>query len=110
MSDRATRDPRYGQFGVANYLSYALTDRLTLAARYEYYTQWLKDAGKQPGAAGDMEQRCHDVSFGMVYRPIESFFIRPEARYDWIETGDFKNNATGTEDGFTGSVSCGFVF
>ena len=108
MSARANHDNLYSQFGVANYFSYKLTCCLTLAARYEYYTQWLDDAAK--GQADEMKQVCHDVSFAMVYRPFEHFFILPEARYDWIETGNFKNKPTDKEDGFTGSVSCGFTF
>ncbi|MBQ9813573.1 MAG: outer membrane beta-barrel protein [Thermoguttaceae bacterium] len=108
MSARDVHDNLYSQFGVANYFSYALTPCLTLAARYEYYTQWLDDAAIGPD--GEMKQVCHDVSFAMVYRPFEHFFILPEARYDWIETGNIKDKISNKEDGFTGSVSCGFTF
>lgn len=109
MSDRATHTSRYQQFGVANYLSYALTEQLTASCRYEYYQQWLEQAAVS-GGNGDSKQAIHDVSFSLLYKPIESLFILPEARYDWIETGDFKNHSTVSTDGFTGAVACGFVF
>ena len=113
MSDRRAHDARYGQLGFANYFGYQLTECLKAAVRYEYYTQWLEDAGKPFGAFApwaERRQNIHDVSFSLVYKPIENIFILPEVRYDWIETGDVKNHFSVKDDGLTGAVACGIVF
>lgn len=110
MSDRATHTARYGQLGFANYFTYMLTDKLKAGVRYEYYTQWLDKAAEKLGEYEEAEQHCHALSFALNYQPTEFMFIRPEARYDWIETGDFSNKYTEQENGFTGSVACGFTF
>ncbi len=110
MSDRAAHDSRYGQFGFANYFMYELTENLSTNVRYEYYTQWLDKAGKPQGTIGDVKQLCHDVSFSLKYKPVESLYIMPEIRYDWVETGDIKNKITEKENGVTGGVACGFIF
>lgn len=109
MQDRATRNSRYGQLGFANYLTYMLTDQLKAGVRYEYYTQWLDEAGRLPDLT-ESRQNCHDVSFALTYKPIEFLFIQPEVRYDWIETGNVKDKITDKEDGVTGSVACGITF
>ena len=109
MSDRANHDSRYGQLGFANYFNYQMFDQLSAHVRYEYYTQWLDDAGR-PEFLREMRQNIHDVSFSLLYKPCESLFILPEVRYDWIETGNVKDNLTIKADGVTGAVACGVVF
>ncbi len=105
MSDRAEHLSRYSQFGIGNYLSYAHNDQLSSNVRYEYYFQRLGSSGKPAGTNGAVEQHCHDLSYGLVYKPFENVLIRPEVRYDWIQEADGAR-----EKGFTGGVSCGMTF
>lgn len=97
MEDRATRTHRYGQYGFANYLTYAVSDQLSSAVRYEYYLAKLYGSQKAEG-------NYHDVSYALKYKPTENVFIMPEVRYDW------EDNAGDKDDGVTGAVACGFVF
>ena len=95
MEDRAEQIERYRQIGAAGYILYKVTDRLDANLRYEYYTQKLVQE--------DVEARYHDVGFAFIYRPTDHIFVRPDARYDWVDEGE-------KSDGFTGAVSCGLTF
>jgi len=105
MSDRAKRLSRYSQLGLGFYVSYAHNDMLTSNLRYERYSQRLGSGGKPAGRDERVEQFCHDLSYGLVYKPTEQLFIRPEVRYDWIQEPGKEY-----EYGLTGGVGCGLSF
>ncbi len=88
----------YDQFGIANYFSYELTEKLTLALRYEWFNQSAEIEGETADA------NYHDLSLGAVYRPTENIMIRPEIRYDWI------NEMGEKDEGFAGGIGVGFFF
>ncbi|MGI6401508.1 MAG: outer membrane beta-barrel protein [Thermoguttaceae bacterium] len=96
MQDRATNTDRYSQYGFANYLTYDLSDQLVGALRYEYY----EDKLETKVAKG----KRHDLTFSVVYKPSEHFFVLPEIRYDWVDVAGKK------DDGTTGAVAVGFLF
>jgi len=102
MSDRAEHRARYGVFGFANYLTYDLTDKLTSALRFEYYMERLEESGRPLDVKAD-ELKCYEVTYGLIYRPSEHIFVRPEVRYDWTKLAEESN-------GFTGSVGFGATF
>ena len=95
MEDRKEKLERFRQIGAAGYIFYKVTDKLDANVRYEYYTQKLVQE--------KVEARYHDVGFALIYRPTDHVFIRPDARYDWVDVG-------AKDDGFTGAVSCGLTF
>ena len=95
MEDRKEKLERFRQIGAAGYIFYKVTDKLDANVRYEYYTQKLVQE--------KVEARYHDVGFALIYRPTDHVFIRPDARYDWVDVG-------AKDDVFTGAVSCGLTF
>ena len=96
MEDRETKTRRYGQYGFANYLTYAFTDCFSASVRYEYYLQQVKPT--------NVEGKYHDVSFGLLYKPMPNIFILPEIRYDWMNVAGLK------ADGVTGAVAFGITY
>ncbi len=90
--------PSYDQVGIANYFSYELTEKVTLAFRYEWFNQSAETGGESK------EANYHDVSFSAIYRPTENILIRPEIRYDWI------NEMGEKDEGFAGGIGVGFLF
>ncbi len=86
----------YTHYGLGNYLTYVLTDKITLGARYEWFRHcWEED---------DADLTCQAISVAAKYMPNEHIFIRPELRYDWQEGED------GEDEGVTGSFGFGLVF
>ena len=98
--DRETKDEVYRQVGVAGYLFYKLTDKLDANLRYEYYTQRLVPG---PRIEVDGKGRYHDLGFAFNYHPTQNIFVRPDARYDWVNEGE-------KDGGFTGAVAFGMTF
>lgn len=88
----------YDQVGIANYFSYELTEKVTLALRYEWFNQTANFNGNSQDA------NYHDVSFSAIYRPIENVIVRPEIRYDWI---DEKNEK---DEGVSGGIGVAILF
>ena len=70
-------------YGVNNYLFYKLTDKLKFGARYE----WFRDSRGANAVAGASEH-FHDVSLGLNWRCGETFLIKPEIRYDFVDRDD----------------------
>jgi len=103
MTDREESLQRYGEFAFAHYFTYKITDRLSSAFRYEYFSQWLTEAGKNPASETSGEEHYHAITANITVKPAEAAYIRPEVRYDWKHYG---NNTSG----FTGAVSCGVLF
>lgn len=95
-------DAAYSHVGLGNYLTYTLTDKITLGARYEWFKQDIEDGNMGYESSFD-EATYHAVSLAAKYMPTEHVFIRPEVRYDWVEEGE-------KEDGVTGSFGFGLVF
>jgi len=101
MSDKSTDTMLYGQFGIANYLAYTLTDKITIGTRFEWFRQWAEEDSLY-GSDFD-EAEYYALSAAMTYRPTEHIMVRPEVRYDWVEEGD-------DDEGFSGGVGFGFIF
>ena len=106
MQDREMKKRRYGQYGFANYLTYAFTDCFSASVRYEYYVQQLKLSAAPTANLGKdhLDGEYHDVSFGLLYKPAPNIFVLPEIRYDWMNIIGAKNN------GLTGAVAFGIVY
>ncbi len=101
MADTAENLARFGLLGVSPYLTCQLNEKWKAALRYEYYTVWLEEAGKDSDSLD--HARVHDLSYAMIYRPVNAFFIRPEIRYDWTKLEEVDN-------GVTGSVGVAWIF
>ena len=101
MSDKATDAMLYGQFGIANYLAYTLTDKITIGTRFEWFHQWAEEDSFYTTDFDEAEY--YALSAAMTYRPTEHIMVRPEVRYDWVEEGD-------DDEGFSGGVGFGFIF
>ncbi|MDO4857377.1 MAG: outer membrane beta-barrel protein [Thermoguttaceae bacterium] len=78
-------------FGIANYLTYKLSDNMKAIARYE----WVTENG---------EDDYNEFTLGVRYDVNEHLMIRPEIRYDWTEVGGTK------ESGFSGGVGAAIIF
>ncbi|MHB1555884.1 MAG: outer membrane beta-barrel protein [Isosphaeraceae bacterium] len=64
--------------GFVNWFLYQLTPKLTAVWRSEIF--W-----DPYGLATGNADNYHEMTVGLVYKPREDIWIRPEARYDWAE-------------------------
>ena len=71
------------QYGLNQYLIYAVNDCLGVGARME----WWKNSGDSWYAA----------TFGVNYRPHANVVIRPEVREDWSPTNSFDQTSLGVD-------------
>ncbi len=78
-------------FGIANYLTYQLSDKMKAIARYE----WVTTNG---------EDDYNELTLGVRYDVNEHLMIRPEVRYDWTKVGGEKDS------GLSGGVGAAFIF
>ncbi len=78
-------------FGIGNYLTYQLSDKMKAVLRYE----WVTENG---------EDDYNELTLGVRYDVNEHLMIRPEIRYDWVEEGGEKDK------GFSGGVGAAFIF
>lgn len=90
-------------YGIANYLTYQLNDRLSLGFRAE----WVKDdADADGGWAGLYAGEATEYTLGLNWKPYDFLSIRPEVRYDRCSQRVFNYNSN--RDQFSGGV-CGVV-
>lgn len=80
------QDPHW--YGINNYLSYDLSDTLSLGARVEWFRDEqgvrvisLGGDGVRPGKSANF----YEATLGFNWKPTAWFKIRPEIRYDWSE-------------------------
>ncbi len=85
----------YEQFGVANYLEYQLTDKLSAAFRAEWFRQ---NANEMADSTAWMRQNVYSFTAGLNYSPMDWLIIRPEIRYD-TTFGDGSNVFDGGNSG-----------
>ena len=78
-------------FGIGNYLTYQLSDKMKAIARYE----WVTENG---------EDDYNELTLGVRYDVNEHLMIRPEIRYDWTNVGGEKDS------GLSGGVGAAFIF
>lgn len=83
---RLDQDPHW--YGINNYLSYDLSDTLSLGARVEWFRDEqgvrvisLGGDGVRPGKSANF----YEATLGFNWKPTAWFKIRPEIRYDWSE-------------------------
>jgi hypothetical protein len=90
-SDFQTRtpDPANGgswkQYGVNNYLIYELNCKWSVGTRYEWF--YVGENAGPPLGPGTLTPgvHYHDLTFGLNWRPRDSFLFKPEVRYDFID-------------------------
>lgn len=83
---RLDQDPHW--YGINNYLTYDLSDTLSLGARVEWFRDEggvrvlsLGGDGVRPGKSANF----YEATLGFNWKPTAWFKIRPEIRYDWSE-------------------------
>jgi hypothetical protein len=69
---------RWSSFG--NWFLYSFNEKLTGVWRSEVF--WDVD-GLRTGFA----DTYNEITLGLIYKPVENIWIRPEARYDWASHG-----------------------
>lgn len=81
--------PRAEWYGINQYLFYDINDKFAVGVRGEWFrdddgqrvTVLRTGSARNPGALGPANY--YALSLGANYRPISSFTIRPELRWDW---------------------------
>ncbi|MBR0190746.1 MAG: outer membrane beta-barrel protein [Thermoguttaceae bacterium] len=81
-------------FGIAEYLTYQLTDKMQAITRVEWVRENLQE-GKND---------YKEVTFGIKYNVNEHLMLRPEVRYDWVKEEGEKDK------GFSGGIGGAFIF
>lgn len=81
-------------FGVAQYLNYALTDKITLKTRSELFND-------TQGFRTGTETLYSESTLGLTWKPRPWLYIMPEARYDYATKG---SPFAGRRDLFTASI------
>jgi hypothetical protein len=54
-------------------------------------SEWFRDNG---GARTGYSDNFYEFTLGMIYKPVENIWIRPEARYDWAQFTKPYNDGT----------------
>lgn len=83
-------------YGVANYFAFDHTNSIQSNVRVELFQD---EDGWRTGTRG----LYTSVSYGITWKPTESVWVRPEARYDNNVRGAFEN---GDKNLFVGALSC----
>ena len=82
-ADQTVRDT----IGVNNYLIYTVNDCLAFGGRFEWWNVNANSSGLVDGALlsdGDIDVTA--LTLGVNYRPHANLIVRPEIRWDWVET------------------------
>jgi len=75
-SSGAVRDEQWYSFG--NWFLYSFNEKITGVWRSE----WFRDHG---GARTGYSDNFYEMTLGLIYKPVDYIWIRPEARYDWAQ-------------------------
>ena len=78
----------YNQVGINNTFLYQATDRLELAARFEWFRQDAGDMSNVDNVSSGT-QTWYSVSLGARYKICENLTINPEVRYDWVFDNEY---------------------
>ncbi len=84
----ANGQPRSEQwYSFGNWFLYQFGDKLTGVWRSE----WFRDHG---GARTGFSDNFYEMTLGLIYKPVDYIWIRPEARYDWSQFTKPYNDGT----------------
>lgn len=87
-SGGANGAPRTAEwFSIGNWFLYQLGPKLTGVWRSEIF--W-----DPTGARTGYADTYHEMTLGLIYKPKDFIWIRPEARYDWAQSGTPYNDDT----------------
>jgi hypothetical protein len=102
-------------YGLNNYLTYDLTDKLAVGIRAE----WFRDddgvrvfSPGRPGVIGasvPAPSSYYAFTAGLNWKPTNWLIVRPNVRYDWADKADAYDNAGGAAN-FAGKKSDQFLF
>ncbi|MCM2371159.1 outer membrane beta-barrel protein [Aporhodopirellula aestuarii] len=71
--------------GINQYLLYSINDCLGIGSRFEW---WHVDGESQGfgGVPGATDADVYALTFGLNYKPHSNVIMRPEIRWDWVDT------------------------
>ena len=73
--------------GINNYLIYTIDDCLAFGGRFEWWNVDADSSGFLPAtalSAGEFDVTA--LTLGLNYKPHANVIVRPEVRWDWVET------------------------
>jgi hypothetical protein len=82
-SDNADGATARSTFGINQYLLYTINDCLAVGSRFE----WYQNEGIYVDDADDgIESDIFALTMGVNYKPHSNVILRPEVRWDWVDT------------------------
>jgi len=100
--DRGRRSQSAEWYSIGNWFLYQFDDKLTGVWRSEVFRD---DDGARTGVADTF----YEVTLGLIYKPKNYLWVRPEARYDWAQFKEPYNDGTRGSQ-FTLAVDVIFLF
>nr|WP_231603637.1 outer membrane beta-barrel protein [Neorhodopirellula pilleata] len=87
-TDLANGDIGRSTVGINQYLLYSINDCLAIGSRFEW---WHVDSnsvglGGVTGAPSADDVDVYALTFGLNYKPHSNVVMRPEIRWDWVDT------------------------
>lgn len=77
----------FKQYAVVNYLTKQINDKVAVGMRHEWFYAGdggiVQSVGGAPAGGG---AHFHDLTLGMNYQVRNNIMIKPEVRYDWIDS------------------------
>jgi hypothetical protein len=117
-SDRADGQTGRSTVGINQYLLYSINDCLAIGGRFEWWhvdsTSTLLGGNAAATDADDFD--VYALTFGLNYKPHSNVIVRPEIRWDWIDTSAAGLAAAsaqledGDDDQFTFGMDTIFLF
>jgi len=117
-TDRADGQVGRSTVGINQYLLYSINDCVAIGSRFEW---WHVDSnstllGGNAAATGADDFDVYALTFGLNYKPHSNVIVRPEVRWDWVDSSDAGLAAAaaqledGDDDQFTFGMDTIFLF